>query len=416
MSETKNNRSVYRLPPCPAYDLSTLECWLTDLAKEGLYLKKEGFFLGIAAFEKAPIRPVRYRLEAAPGSTSMWADNWGDPSPEAVALNEEFGWEYVDKYGDFYIYRTFDLQARELNTDPAVQALTLKAVEKRRRGSLTSLILWIIIYPFLFIRFCPTLVMVSMGSIFCLFTFLLVLFLTVDSFLHLRHFTRLRKTLLAGGSIHQKKDWRKQAMRKRTTALLTIIACVVWLVWLLSLWSTDILETNTLPLSEYTGDPPFSTLVDLDSDEVTDYKRTALGISNTIKEWSDPIAPKNMEWQEIATVTYADGTSLDGSLYVDYHRMISPLLARTLAWEYERFDSRGSHYFKTSERYQPLSLPDLGIDYAAAYRNHIGFEAIVLQQGNEVLRISYIQHSGTDDPRHRTIEEWAVLYAAELLQ
>ncbi len=414
MTKSETKRSVYRLPPCPAYDLNTLESWLTDLASEGLYLKKEGFFAGIAAFEQDVPQPVRYRLEAAPNSTSMWSDNWGDPPPEAVALSEEFGWEYVDKYGDFYIYRTFDPQARELNTDPAVQALTLKAVAKRQRSSLISLILWIIVYPILFIRFCPVLVMLSMGSIFCLFTFFLVLYLITESFLRLRHFTRLRKTLLAGERIHHKKDWRKQAARKRLTKLLTVAACVAWLIWIASLWSADILKTNETPLSEYTGDPPFSTLADLDQEEVFDYKRTVLGISNTIKEWGDPIAPKNIKWEELATVHYQDGTSLDGSLYVDYHSTAAPFLARALTREYEQFDSRGSHYFRTSERYCPLPLPDLGIDYAVAYRDHLGFETIVLQQENQVLHISFIQHSGTDDARRRSLGDWATLYAAEL--
>jgi len=414
MGEENTVKTVYRLPPCPAYDLRTLEDWLTDLAKEGLFLKKEGFFAGVAAFEKATPRPVRYRLEASPKSTSMWSDNWGEPSPEAIALSEEFGWEYMDKFGEFHIYRTFDPHARELNTDPAVQALTLKAVEKRLRSSFISLILWIVVYPVITMRLCPVLVMLSMGTVFCLFTFLLVLYLTVEAALRVHYFTRLRKAILSGDAPPHKKDWRKHAMRHRLTDVIVLAACIAWFVWLLCLWSADVLEKNEIPLSDYTGDPPFSTLIDLYSEEATDYKRTVLGISNTIKEWNDLIAPKNYKWQEIATVTYADGTSLDGSLYVDYHRMVSPLLARALAREYERHDSRGTHFFKTSERYQPLSLPDLGIDYAAAYRDHIGFETLVLQHGNIVLHISYIQHSGTDDARHLDFNEWAARFANDL--
>ena len=42
MEKAEKPKYVLRLPPCPDYDVEGTECWLTDLAREGLLLKKDG--------------------------------------------------------------------------------------------------------------------------------------------------------------------------------------------------------------------------------------------------------------------------------------------------------------------------------------------------------------------------------------
>ena len=37
---------IYRLTPCPARDMDTMEAWLEDMAAQGLFLTKDGFFCG----------------------------------------------------------------------------------------------------------------------------------------------------------------------------------------------------------------------------------------------------------------------------------------------------------------------------------------------------------------------------------
>ena len=48
---------------------------------------------------------------------------------------KEYGWEYVDSYGNFFIYRSTRPDYREMNTDLSVQAAALKA--GRRSSTLT---------------------------------------------------------------------------------------------------------------------------------------------------------------------------------------------------------------------------------------------------------------------------------------
>ena len=123
MEERKEPKLVHRLIPCPQYDVSGMECWLSDMAKQGYHLQKDGFFAGVATFEKSTPQTVIYQLQPSEKSTSMWADNNGDPDEEAVELSKEYGWEYVAKRGEFHVYRTFDPEARAFHTDPEVQAL-----------------------------------------------------------------------------------------------------------------------------------------------------------------------------------------------------------------------------------------------------------------------------------------------------
>jgi hypothetical protein len=49
---------AYRLPPCPAYDVEGTERWLSEMARRGLHLSADGFFLGLAVFEKGDGREV----------------------------------------------------------------------------------------------------------------------------------------------------------------------------------------------------------------------------------------------------------------------------------------------------------------------------------------------------------------------
>ena len=145
MEKAEKPKYVLRLPPCPDYDVEGTECWLTDLAREGLLLKKDGLFAGVAVFERAVPQRVQYRLEAAQKDTGLLGDGY-EPDPEQVELCAQYGWEYVARRGEFYIYRSHDPAARELNTDPAVQALALKAVKSRSVSAAIYAALWILVF------------------------------------------------------------------------------------------------------------------------------------------------------------------------------------------------------------------------------------------------------------------------------
>ena len=46
---------------------------------------------------------------------------------------------------------------------------------------------------------------------------------------------------------------------------------------------------------------------------------------------------------------------------------------------------------KAWRRYEKLALPDLGLDYAAAYRNETSFPTVVLRRGSTVQRLPFVR-------------------------
>ena len=105
---------------------------------------------------------------------------------------------------------------------------------------------------------------------------------------------------------------------------------------------------------------------------------------NTIEEWSDWLAPRNIKYDEHAEVIRMDGTILEGGLYIDYHEAISPYIAKQLALEYYHLDKREKHF-------EPLEIPALNVDYCVAYMDALHFPTIVIQNGTIVVHASFYQ-------------------------
>lgn len=395
-------RHVHRLPPCPAYDVEGMESWLSELAQEGLFLSKDGFFCGAATFERGAPRFAKYRLEAAQKSTSMWSDDGGEPDPEQVELGQHYGWEYVAKRWDFYIYRSFEPGARELNTDPEVQALALNAVKKRSVSAAVSTLVWIVLYMGVVLR-SPVLTMVSVHTWLFLLLSVSILWLIADSIAAAVHLGRLQKKLRAGLPLEADQGWRKRTLRYHGKNIVQIVLAIVLVCIFLHNWSVSVLDTDKVPLEDYTGQLPFATMADFAGEE-KDYRITMTGMGfNFVREWSDCLAPRCIEYGEHARITLSDGRVLDGGLYVDYFEVRSPALARMLAEDLFRADkSRAKKDFELRE------TPDLGADYTAAYYGSVHFPTVILQKGTVAVRASFYQ---TSTNYTMDFEDWAAVIA-----
>ena len=388
----KRVRRVYRLPPCPDYDIEGIESWLGDMAETGLFLSRDGFFLGFAIFERGEARQVRYRLDVAPRKTGWLSDDTG-PDEEERDLGASFGWEYVASFGQFYIYRTEDANARELHTDPQVQALAINQIRHRERGSVvTSLLLWLV-WPFIYLNGTWLLVMFEAGTWFVLIALFLLLWACAGAVARAVHFRRMRKKLLRGEALDHGKKWRRRAVRHRISSVLSVVCCLAWILALLCLWAEDLEDAGKIPLETYTGDLPFATIADLIPEGR--YALDDIGFSNTVEFGSDWLAPSIIHWAEIATVTLPDGRVFSGGLYVDYYETASPWLAREAARELTRA-ARHSKYFSE------LEMPELDVSYAQAYSDM--FPKLILQEGNLVVQIEFYQ---TSEAYELPLSEWA---------
>ena len=178
-----------------------------------------------------------------------------------------------------------------------------------------------------------------------------------------------------------------------------------WIGILMHLMGLAITEEYEVPLSEYEGNPPFATMIDLaggmdEETAVSTYVFTPLGIANTVYEWCDPIAPVNYSWDEIAEVTLDNGRRVEGGLYVDYHETVYPALAQQLAREYvwtENYDSWISNLFsKNKTEPEPMDVKLEGFDFAEAFYNEIHMPTVILQKGNKVIHVTFHQYQNAD--------------------
>ncbi len=404
----ENMRYVYRPAPCPAYDVEGMESWLSDLAAEGLFLTSDGFLLGMGIFVRKTPEKIRYRLEAAERGSDLLGGS-EMPHPEAVELSESLGWRYVARRGEFYIYASSMPGTRELNTDPAVQALALGTVIRRLKISVFTLILEILFFCFLlpFFRGGGQILIsaVQIGTWFWLLGRLLVLWFIVDAYRRSRHLKKLHGRLLEDGYIDHAKDWRRTAVWHNILRMLKFVLIMAWIAAWLVLMSNAVLGKRETAIAEYTDDPPFPTMVDLAETEVTDYRASFSDIANTVSIWQDWLSPVNYRWEEIAAVYCADGSVVEGGYDVDYHEMRTDWLADLLAREYHRVER-----LDYGSDYAPIEAELPNVDYAMAFYDSIRVPTVILREGNKVIRIAFYQHGEA----HIPLETWAAL-AAEYL-
>ena len=396
--ETRKKHAI-RFPPCPVYDIEGTESWLESMAEQGLFL--QNFFAGFAVFEKGNAQPVRYRLQAAPKSTSMWSDSSGEPEQEAVEFSKTYGWEYLCKRWEFYVYCCRIPNARELDTDPQVQALALDLVRKRERGNFISSLFWLIIYPVLFLFHQPLLTIIGIGTGLFLLGAVLAIWGLCSSLFSYFHLRKLRRRLKKGIPLNHKKDWKRWARFYRLEFPCFLVVFSIWLACIFSGGYREYTGADEIPLQDYAKPLPFATLEDFNPDGQFSYD-DSLGLSNKITVKSDPLAPVSIRLLQDGQILLSDGTFLDGGLSIEYYRAATPFLAREIFRELFTRDQNAKNYEPL-----PFSLPD--VEEVSAYSSI--FPTILLRKDEEVLCVSFYQAS---ENAPIPIEEWARVFADSL--
>ena len=395
----------HRYPPCPDYDVGCMEAWLEHMAQKGLHLDgASGFFLGLATFTEGQPANVKYRLEAIPKSKSFFDDN-SAPDDAAVEMAEEMGWEYVCRLREFDIYRSDDPLSPELNTDPQLQAQSLKAVEKRMRGEVSYTLFWWILYPLLR-SFGPVYTAVHVGSLLTLWGWGLLVGQLLLALYRVWFLARMRKGLLRGETPRRPKNLRKTGIRYRIGHSLHIVAAVALVLIVLVRGFSGTLDRGETrqPLTDFPGDAPFPTIMDLTPEEA-DYEAQYFGFNddeNTFALWDALPVRHAIIWEENAKLTFANGEHFTGGLCVEYYEAKNQWLADRLAKTLFRRDA-------ASWNVEEIDLPELGLDYARGTDR--AFNTVILRQGNTVLR-AYFYNSAL-----RVIDwnHWLTLTAQSLM-
>ncbi len=405
----KIGKRVYRLVPCPWYDVEGIESWLESMAQEGLFLRKEAHFGDFTSFEQGEPKTVRYRLEAAQRSTSFLSESGGEPDAEAVEMSGELGWEYLTKCGQFYIYACDDPDAPELNTDPSVQAMALSYVRKDGRDSAIVNVLWVLLLLGLtWYGRCWLLLALQYSSWLVLLTAVMIIGEMVFGIKRVLMIRRLRKKLLEGNQPDRKKDWKKHAFGYRAGRLLSVLVAVVWVVGACAYWMNSVENPNEIPITEYQGELPYLRLSEIGVEGSFDRDK-AMDYTNKITVSSDWLAGTVIQSNESGEFTMEDGRRIDCAMYVTYTDMRADWLARELAAEYPISSKREVK----KDRFQFFDIPsaeELGVDSAVAYSAYPMGCAVVLVKGSEVWQADLMQFR--EDAL--SIDEWVRMFAASL--
>ena len=356
---------VKRMLPCGRFDIERIESWLQDMAGEGLHQARRK---RVGCFAQGEPRQVRYRLQ--PKASVLESDL---PEQSIRELCAEYGWEFVTELGEFYVYRAEDPNARELNTDPAVQAQAFRRLTRGWLGMNAVLIYLILNTLARFIRE-PMLTLVNYGVIYTVGFLLLLLFTAKEYALRLTQMRSIHRKLKRNEPLEHNKSWRKGAFWYRVGS---VALCVFYVLVIATMVTQCTMQVaGSQKLEEYQGDPPFVTVQDLCPEG--EYKADAIGLShNQYEKFGNWAAPVVIQWQEYAAVTGPDGEAYSGFLVVNYYETASPWIAKALAQEFLRVAEKDKY---TTE----IGHLQLDLAYEAYYVGVTG-RVLILCQDNRLM-------------------------------
>ena len=382
MAETKYR---YRIPPCPAYDIPGMECWLEDLAAKGLHLSKDGFFGLLTSFEEGPPKKERFRLEPTDRKGGLFSEEY-DPEDEQVQLLHQMGWTYRARRGQFHIYSSDDPGAPELNTDPQVQAVTMSALTQFLRKKVTNALFTTLLYLILYFGDILISSTLLLGTPLVLLFAGLMLWDLGCSLKALIVLVRWRNQLRQGQPLPHRSDYRRSGWRYLTTAFLRKS---LWIAFFLcAAWRVLYIEVDE-PYEKMSNQHfPFYTVADY-------YPGAEIKRTESISEfyvWEDLLSPENYDFREYTEVK-RNGETFDCWLSVNYHRTRWEWTARRLAREFvsqagaNRLEQTAAKIFGDEPVIATeIALPDA--DYCAYFYKYRNDPYMVIQKNNVVIQVN----------------------------
>jgi hypothetical protein len=303
------NRIVRKLRPGDYWRIGEHESWFTDLAAQGLHLKKMG--LHFAQFVPGESKQTRYRIEVSSSKSEITA--------EQKEMYAEGGWNYVTSYGQFHVFSSpVELNAPELHTDPAEQSYTLEDLDKKfvRAALIAVLSAVFIVGMIAFVWFfdsIPTLALVEGRLVSQSFLIPLQLYMVYSSLKAARSIRSLRKTLAEGKPINHHAPWRKHF--RVNLAVSTVYILFVFLV--LGLPFVQIARSRTETLPEAYTNLPIVRLAEVEQNPALErrhsYWQKNIDLGNSYRyDWSllAPIKYQSGELGIVPNAMWQDGSGI----------------------------------------------------------------------------------------------------------
>ena len=397
---SEKRKRVFKMAPCPDYDIAGMEQWLADMAAQGYMLKR--FFTNlIAVFEVQEPQNLRYGI-ATVSSNAFLVPDLDTSLDNLKDYCAAYGWNYITHRSIFCIFVTEDETALALHTDSDIEAMTLEKVRRERRNNLILPIFWIVILSVQLIANGFWLAIAQLGSMYFLPLVLILVISLSNSTLELRHLHDVEKAVRDGRSITKNRNSKAYQMR----SVLVLASLIILLAMTGVQYYNEKTGNGKIPFEHYTGDIPTLTIQDLVEGDIyisTDQSK----YSNFVLQRTDLLIPVYIQFAQNGAV-YEDGIcQFSGGITVEYMETRIPWFARKIAEDYQKNDK--NFWFDRINRYKELPLPDLGVDYAAAYEHLL--PVFVLAEGNKVVYVYYHQSSGGVE---MTMDEITQMYAESL--
>lgn len=379
--------TIHRICPCHRYDIEGIQTWLEDMAKDGWILEEGGYGLGTFTFRRGNPTRCRYRLEVLFEGKRSYDDRLA-----YLELIKDCGWSHVTQFQGFDIFCTEDTNARELSTDPQIQASTLKKLKQERISRLFFLVLHILLLTinrrlgwFFLFRNAVTFGPLVTGLM--VFFIVLCIFIPIADLIQIH---KLEKQLKSGELLNHRKEWRPRALWNCFCDVFPVVLCVVVVIcWLGAL----LMASDQKDLAKYPLDPPFVTVEDL-ADGNYQLQDPPLSGNNHYVFWSNSMAAVNYEWREYASFS-TDDTKNTGFLIVEYHETVSEWFARGLADDYYLYETA------RDRDSQDLEVPDYGLDEVRVFGSYGSYD-ILIRHGSTVIYASYSQWNDS------TVPDWQI--------
>jgi len=399
---------VYRRPPYPYYDMEGIESWLEDLITDGLWLDKDGYVFGTMQFRPGTPSKLKYRLEPIEKQPFLYLGQPNPPSEKALTLYEEFGWEYLGVFYDFYIYRSLDENAVELNTDPTLQSQALRHVRRRSCYFLALGFAISLIALVLLLRGAPVLNIIQYGWQRTVWLLVFIVAVPVYYLVPYLHTLRLQQKLERGESLTRSKNWRKGRFLRQLFIMLPFLLHVTNAFF--NVHDSNAIYQNYVDPESYPAPLPFVTLADISSDRTLESQGGPY-----LSVWVSPLSSTNLHWDQNGILHHPQEDQWIGDLQVNYHEAANEWIAKELVREYAHRQTQYSRqldipeYSKVSGFYKSA---DYGFDDLIVY-DTLYDAVLIIRHGNRVIQASCGIHTwGTKQPLFSLwLEKMAALYA-----
>lgn len=373
--------------PCSYMDIEEFQSWLEDMSRQGYLLTKPGKMRNAYLFHRISPLKTRYRLTPVSDDLEDWNER---PDTEKRSLAEAFGWDYVCTVGGFHIYRSYNDEDRELNSDPQVLAEYLRQLRKKALISALA----VLISPVLYLFIVGFLVgpghfwqyLIRNGLMLFVSFSLLFLFTTFKGIYRSVKLAKLFRLLNARKLPIYYKDWKKGEKRFH---IQTAFTYTIGVLLIISFSFYRVSSQDRLRFREHPEDSrnlPFVTVLNLAefSDSQSAKRLEAGGMVN----WTQVFSDVNYEWTEIVDVVSSDGREGRFSIELSYHEINSDWLADRLTNEYlKEAESTGT------PRENNFAAD---VDLAYFYTDHRGCPAAVIRYDNTVIQVCFVRSDFED--------------------